>query len=109
MQHEGVWMSSKGPCPLSRFVPRPSCLTGVVGQGQSQPSVGREGTNRVCWPVSKKPMSTKPVFLTSVRLPLDVRQEKRLSGHGPLGVTSVGSTERHSWLSKGPTKLWLPV
>ena len=45
-------------CPLRRFFPRPSFLTDVVGQ--SQPSVGREGTNRVRWPVSEKPVSTKP-------------------------------------------------
>ena len=54
---------------LSRFVPRPSFLTGVVGH--SHPSVGREGTNRVRWPVSKKPVSTKPI-LTYVSLPFDV-------------------------------------
>ena len=40
----------------------PSFLTGVVGQ--SQPSVGREGTSRVRWPVSKRPMSTKPICRT---------------------------------------------
>ena len=46
-----------------------SFLMGVVGQ--SQPSVRREGPNRVRWPVSKKPMSTKPIVLrptTSVQL-----------------------------------------
>ena len=43
---------SKGPCPLSQFVPRPSFRTGV---GRSQPSVGWKGTNRVRWPVSKQP------------------------------------------------------
>ena len=46
-------------CPLSRFVPRPSFLAGVVGH--SQPSVRREGPNRVRWPVRKKPVSTKPL------------------------------------------------
>ena len=40
--------------------PRPSFLTGVVGQ--SQPSVGREGTNRVRWPVNKRPTSTKTII-----------------------------------------------
>ena len=56
--------------------PRPSFLTGVVGQ--SQPSVGGEGTNRVHWPVSKKTVSTKTMFLTYVGLPFDVRQVTRL-------------------------------
>ena len=61
--------------------PRLAFLTGVVGH--SQPSVGREGTNRVRWPVSKKPMSTRPIFLTCTSLPFDVHQEQRLSGHRP--------------------------
>ena len=64
------------------FFPHPSFHMGVVGQ--SQPSVRWEGTNRVHWPVSKKPMSTKLIFLMYVSLPFDIRQEKRLSGHGPL-------------------------
>ena len=48
------WLSGHG---LYRLVstepicPRPSFLTGVVGQ--SQPSVGQEGTNRIRWLVSK--------------------------------------------------------
>ena len=51
--------------PVS-FVPRLSFLTVVVGH--SQPSVEREGPNRVRWPVSKRYiMSTKLFFLrTSV-------------------------------------------
>ena len=44
---------------------------------------GWEGTNRVRWPVSKKLVSTKPICLTYVSFPFDVRQEKWLSGHGP--------------------------
>ena len=39
---EDYTCTTKGPCLLSRVVPRPSFLAGVVGQ--SQPSVGREGT-----------------------------------------------------------------
>ena len=58
--------------------PRPSVLTGVVRQ--SQPSVGREGTNRVRWPVSKKSISTKTILLMYVSLLFDVRQGKRLGG-----------------------------
>ena len=65
----------------SRFVPRPSFLTGVVGQ--SQLAVGREGTNRVRWSVSTM-LSTKSMFLTYASLPFYVRQEKRLSGQRPL-------------------------
>ena len=70
----------KAPCPLSRVVPRPSFPTGVVGQS----TVCRTGGNynRVRWPVSKKSVSTKPIFVTYVSLPFDVRQEKRLSGQG---------------------------
>ena len=67
--------------------PRPTFLTGVVGH--SQPSVGWEGTNRVRWQVSKTPVSSKPIFLTYVSLPFDVRQEKRLSGHGPLVLADI--------------------
>ena len=52
----------------------PSLQMGVVGQ--SQPSVGREGTNRVHWQVTKKPMPTKTIVLADVSLPFDVR------GHG---------------------------
>ena len=70
------------PLSTKPICPRPSFLTGVVGQ--SQPSVRREGTNRVHWPVSKNSVSTEPIFLTYVSLPFDVRQEKRLSGHRPL-------------------------
>ena len=73
----------KGPCPLARFVPCLYFLAGVVGQ--SQPSVGREGINRVRCPVSKMPMpmSTKPIFLgTSVSL-LTYVNKKRLRKHGP--------------------------
>ena len=51
----GHTSQAKGPCPPRRCVPRPSFLTGVVGQ--SQPSVGREGPNRVRWPVSKRSVS----------------------------------------------------
>ena len=74
----------KGPCPLSRFVPRPYLLTGVVGQ--SQPSVGREGTDPVRWPVSNKSVSTVGNCSSVPPCPFDVRQEKRLSGHGPLSL-----------------------
>ena len=74
----------KGPCALSRFGPRPSFLTGVVGH--SQPSVGREGTiTRVRWLVSKNPMSTKPICLTFVSLPFDFKKNG-FSGHGPVYV-----------------------
>ena len=59
-----LWPVSTGP-----ICARPSFLTGVVGQ--SQPSVGREGTNRVRWPVSKK-----LIFLTYVSLPFDVYVKK---------------------------------
>ena len=55
--HHLVCYLCKDPCPLSRFVPCPSFLISVVVH--CQPSVGREGTNRVHWPVSKKPVSTK--------------------------------------------------
>ena len=55
-------LTELGPCPLSRFVHRPSFQT-PSDFGQSQPSVRREGPNRVRWPVSKKPVSTKPIFL----------------------------------------------
>ena len=41
------------PVSTEPICPRPSFLTGVVGHGQ--PSVRREGPNRVRWPVSKKP------------------------------------------------------
>ena len=49
-----------------------------------QPSVGREGTNRVRWPVSKtkKPMSTKSVFLTYVSLLFDYVQNNGLADTG---------------------------
>ena len=50
----------KRPVSTEPSSPCPSFLTGVVGQ--SQPSVGREGSNRVRWPVRGKSMSTKPVF-----------------------------------------------
>ena len=55
-------------------MPRPSFLTGVVSH--SQPSVGREGTNRVLWPVSEKTMSPKPICLEYVSLPFDVYVKK---------------------------------
>ena len=45
------------PVSTEPVYPRLSFLMGVVGQ--SQPSVGWEGPNRVRWPVSKKPISTK--------------------------------------------------
>ena len=63
------------PVPTEPICPRPSFLTGVVGQ--SQPSVGREGTNRAHWPVSKRPLSTEPIYLTYVSLSFDVRQKKK--------------------------------
>ena len=68
---------------------------GIVGQ--NQPSVGRERTNRVCWLLNKKPVSTKPIFLMYISLPFDVSQEKRLSGHGPLcNVTILHLTLHHT-------------
>ena len=70
-------------CQVTRSELAYSWYNNMAGVTQSQPSVGREGPNRVRWPVSKKPVSTKPIFLTYVSLPFDVyRQEKRLSGHG---------------------------
>ena len=56
-----VWPLLKGLCPLSWFVRCQSFLMCVVGQ--SQPSVRREGTNRVRWPVSKKPCPLSQSFL----------------------------------------------
>ena len=70
-------MSTRPICP------RPSFLWPTVVVGHSQPSVGREGPNRVRWPVSKKAMSTEPIFLTDVSLLFDVHHQKWLSGHGP--------------------------
>ena len=90
--------STKGLCPLSPFPPVP--LTGVVGQ--SQPSVGQEGTNRVRWPISKKRMSTQSICPTYASLPFDVRQEKRLSGHGPLDPSV-----ENAWYSTAKYKLKL--
>ena len=39
-------------------------------EAKSLPSLGRDRTNRVRWPVSEKPISTKPIFLMYVSLPL---------------------------------------
>ena len=47
-------MHSPRSCAIFTIIPRPSFLTGAVGH--RQPSVGREGTNRVRWLVSKKPV-----------------------------------------------------
>ena len=44
--------------PRNVYHPDPSGYTTVNA------SVGREGPNRVHWPVSKKPVSTKSMFLT---------------------------------------------
>ena len=68
--------------PMSRFVPRPSFLTSVGGQ--SEPSVRWEGTNRVRWPVSKKPMSSKPI------LTFDVGLTSRKTAWGRGGVVDTG-------------------
>ena len=57
------------------------CSPSVFSDGCCQPSVGREGTNRVRWLVSKKPVSTKSILLTCFSLPFDVRQGKTA---GPL-------------------------
>ena len=55
------WSMGLRPVTTEPICPRPSFLTGVVGQGQ--PSVGREGTNRVRWLVSKSQcfLPTSPV------------------------------------------------
>ena len=66
------------PLSTELICPCPSFLSGVVGQ--SQPSVGGEGTKHVRWPVSKKPMSTKPILLTYISLSFNIRQEKWLCG-----------------------------
>ena len=104
--------NSQGQCPLNRFVPRPSFLTIVVGQ--SQPSVGQEGPNRVHWPVSKMPVSTKPLFLRYDSLPFDVREEKLLSGHRSsytylfaraIGMSSIQGVCRHA-RSQGEGSGW---
>ena len=63
---ETIW--TKGPCPLSQGkVKRETDVrkTMLVDIGQRQPSVGREGNNRVLWPVSEKAisMSVKPIYL----------------------------------------------
>ena len=56
-----LYLLFEGPCPLNRFVTRPSFLTGVVGQ--SQPSVGREELTVSAGRLAKKPTSTKSIFL----------------------------------------------
>ena len=78
------------PVSTEPMCPRPSFLTGVVGQGQ--PSVGQEGPNRVRWGVSKRSMSTTPMCLTYVSLSIDVRQEKRRCGHGHLIASNTTSS-----------------
>ena len=49
--------------------------------------------------LAKKPMPTKPIFLTYVSLPFDVRQDKQLNGHRPLAEICRG----------GGINLWLKI
>ena len=62
----------------------PTCSLSVFSSGCCRSSFGREGTNRARWPVSKRPMSTKPIFLTyfEISLPFDIRQKNDLEDTG---------------------------
>ena len=86
----------------------PICSPSVslkVVVGQSQPSVGWEGPNRVRWPISNKSVLTKkPIFLTYVSL-------TSYSNTSPTAESSLHTMSRekvdgksiascHSWASQ---------
>ena len=52
------------------YIGPPSVFSNGCCIGQSQPSIGREGTNGVRWPVCKKQLLA--IFLAYVSLPFDV-------------------------------------
>ena len=72
-------------------------LSSLTGVGQSQPSVGGKGTNRVCWPVSTRICPLSDLFLPRSILcqaPIWHRPSGVESQGGPRGSTTHGPPYR---------------